>query len=249
MRKRGLILATAAASLFAAPPGAVHAQDGFMFGQPKGKVTLRAGPVLHRAGGDLFDFFQSELTLDRGDFRAPALSGDFSFVAHPRLDLAVGAGWSNVERRSEFRDFVEEVDGQDVPIEQTTALRVIPATVSVRFYPLSRGEAISEFAWIPARTTPYAGGGAGLTWYRLQQYGDFVSQDDFSIFTDSWESSGRTTTAHVFAGVDHWFTPRAGLNFEGRYTFGSADPENDFASWDTIDLSGLQLGIGLALRW
>lgn len=249
MRKRGLILATAAASLFPVLPCAVHAQDGFMFGQPQGQLTLRAGPMMHRAGGDLFGFFQSELTLDRGDFRAPALSGDFSVVVHPRIDLGLGVGWSRVERRSEFRDFVEEVNGQDMPIEQTTALRVVPVTASARFYPLSRGQSISELAWIPARTTPYVGGGAGLTWYRLRQYGDFVSQDDFSIFTDDWESSGRARTAHLFAGVDHWFSPRAGLNFEGRYTFGSAEPGNDFRSWDSIDLSGLQVGIGLALRW
>jgi hypothetical protein len=47
-----------------------------MFGQPKAQATLRAGPVLHRAGGDLLGFFQSELTLDRGDFRAPAIAGE-----------------------------------------------------------------------------------------------------------------------------------------------------------------------------
>jgi hypothetical protein len=248
MRKRGLILATAAASLFPVLPVAVHAQDGFMFGQPKAQVTLRAGPMLHRAGGDLFDFFQSELTLDRGDFRAPVIGGDVSIVVHPRLDVAIGGSWSNVESRSEFRDFVEDVDGEDVPIEQTTGLRVIPVTASLRYYPLSRGRGISDLAWVPARTTPYVGGGAGLAWYRLQQFGDFVA-DDFSIFTASWQSSGRTPIGHLFAGVDHWFTPRLGMNVEGRYAFGSAEPDDDFASWDSIDLSGLQMGIGLALRW
>jgi hypothetical protein len=39
------------------------------------------------------------------------------------------------------------------------------------------------------------------------------------------------------------------MNVEGRYAFGSAEPDDDFASWDSIDLSGLQMGIGLALRW
>ena len=249
MRKRGLILATAAALLVPAVPVAVHAQDGFMFGQPKAQLTLRAGPMLHRAEGDLLGFFQSELTLDRGDFRAPALSAELAVVAHSRLDLALGAGWSNVETRSEFRDYVEEVDGVDVPIEQTTALRVLPVMASLRFYPLARGHGISQLAWVPARTTPYLGGGGGVSFYRLRQYGDFVSNTDLSIFSDDWESSGHATTGHLFAGVDHWFTPRAGLNIEGRYMFGSAKPDNDFLGWHSIDLSGLQLGIGLALRW
>ncbi|HSJ32884.1 MAG TPA: hypothetical protein VK933_15695 [Longimicrobiales bacterium] len=249
MRKRGLILAIAATLLLPVLPVAVHAQDGFMFGRPKAQLTLRAGPMLHRAEGDLLGFFQSELTLDRGDFRAPAISAEVAAVIHPRVDLALGAGWSNVETSSEFRDFVEEVDGVDVPIEQTTALRVMPVTASVRFYPLARGHGISELAWVPARTTPYLGGGAGLAFYRLRQYGDFVSDTDLSIFSDDWESSGYATTGQLFAGIDHWLSPRVGLNIEGRYMFGSAKPDNDFVGWDSIDLSGLQLGIGLALRW
>lgn len=250
MRKRGLILATAAMLAPAVvAPSVVHAQDGFLFGQPKGQLTVRAGPVLHRAGGDLLNFFQTELTLDRGDFRAPAISGEFAFVLNPRLDIAVGAGWSNVKRGSEDRDFVEEIDGEDVPIRQTTALRVIPFTATLKFYPLSRGRSISELAWVPASTTPYVGIGGGMAWHRLQQYGDFVSESDLSIFTDSWESNSRSAIGHALAGVDHWFTPRIGLNAEGRYTFGSATPVGDFAGWDSIDLSGLQLGIGLAVRW
>jgi hypothetical protein len=125
----------------------------------------------------------------------------------------------------------------------------MPVTVSVRFYPLSRGRGISDLAWLPARTTPYVGGGGGLAFYRLQQYGDFVSQDDYSIFTDQWESNGRAAIGHVFAGMDHWFSPRVGLNIEGRYTLGSASPGDDFASFESVDLSGLQMGVGLALRW
>ncbi|MGH7447021.1 MAG: outer membrane protein, partial [Longimicrobiales bacterium] len=227
--------------------------DGFLFGRPKAQLTLRAGPVQHRAGGDLFDFFQSELTLDRGDFRAPAIGGDLSIVVHPRLDLAFGASWSNVESRSEFRDWVDEGESpgeeDDLPIEQVTSLRVTPLTASLRFYPLSRGTGISDLAWVPARTTPYLGGGGGMAWYRLKQEGDFVDADDLSIFTAEFESSGRTPVGHVFAGVDHWFTPRLGLNIEGRYTFGSATGSDDFADYDNIDVSGLQMGVGLALRW
>lgn len=247
MRKRYLFLV--AASLVPALPDAVRAQDGFMLGQPEIQVNLRAGPMLHRAGGDLFSFFQSELTLDRDDFRAPAVAGEFSMVVHPRIDLLLGAAWSKAETTSEFRDYLEEVDGEDVPIRQTTSLRVLPVTASLRFYPLSRGQSVSDLAWIPSRTTPYIGGGGGFAWYRLRQYGDFVSETDLSIFTDDWESKGRTQVGHLFAGVDHWLTPRFGLNVEGRYHFGSAKPDNDFLGWESVDLSGLQVGVGLALRW
>lgn len=265
MRKRGLILATAAASLFPVLPVAVHAQDGFMLGQPKMQLTLRAGPVLHRAGGDLLGFFQSELTLDRGDFRAPAIGGEVSAVIHPRFDVTLGATWSSLETTSASFDrscvgteyectYVDDDTG--LPIEQTTTFRSIPVTAAVRFYPLSRGRSISELAWIPARTTPYVGAGGGLSWYRLAQSGEFIEretgpdgEEEAYIIGADLETSGRAGVAHLLAGVDHWFTPRIGLNAEGRYTFGSAKPGDDFIGWNTVDLSGLQVGVGLALRW
>ncbi|HEX2167077.1 MAG TPA: hypothetical protein VHG09_07520, partial [Longimicrobiales bacterium] len=78
MRKRDFTLVLAAAMLVPVLPAAAHAQDGFMLGLPKAQLTVRAGPMLHRAGGDLFGFFQSQLTLDQGDFRAPAVSADAS---------------------------------------------------------------------------------------------------------------------------------------------------------------------------
>lgn len=256
MRTRHLVSTLAAVTLLV--PAGAHAQDGFLFGGPKAQLTLRAGPVLHRAGGDLFQFMTSELTLERGDFRAPSISGEIALVAHRRIDLVLGAGWSRVETRSASFDSSCEgtvhectfVDAEtELPIEQTTSLRLTPLTVSARFYPLARGRAISDLAWIPARTTPYIGGGAGLTFYRLHQSGEFVDSEDLAIFPAELESSGQGLTGHVFAGLDHWFSPKIGLNAEGRYTLGSATPGDDFQTWDSIDLSGLQLGLGLSLRW
>jgi hypothetical protein len=154
MRKRSFV--TVLAVLSVTPVTTVQAQDGFLFGQPRGQLTLRAGPLMHRAGGDLFDFFQSELTLDGGDFRAPAVGGELALVVHPRVDVAIGVAYSSVQRSSEFREWVDQ---DDLPIEQTTSLRVTPVTASVRFYPLSRGETISDLAWVPVRTMPYVGGG------------------------------------------------------------------------------------------
>jgi len=250
MRKRDFIPIVAVLLVL---PGAAHAQDGFLFGSPKAQITLRAGPVLHRAGGDLFGFFRDELTLGRGDFSAPAIGGELAIAVHDRVDVTLGASWANVEMSSEFEDWVDEgptdSEDDDLPIAQMTALRTIPLTASVRYYLMSRGTGISELAWVPSRWTPYVGAGGGFTWYRLRQNGDFVDTEDLTIFTADFESSGRATTFHVLGGVDHWLTPKFGLNLEGRYSFGSAPPGGDYEGWDEVDLSGFQLGVGLALRW
>jgi hypothetical protein len=242
--KRSLYPLAAAALLLpmAAP---AQAQDGFLFGRPDVQLTLRTGPVMHRAHGDLFEFMTTELTLERGDFTAASFGGELGVSLHPRVDLSLGLGVAHARSRSEFRDWVTD---DDLPIEQTTQLRTMPGSVSARFYPLSRGRAVSSLAWLPARTTPYVGGGLDMVWYRLEQFGDFVAPDA-SINAGSYTSSGSALGGHVRAGLDHWLTPRVGLNLDARYRYGSARPGDDFGGWNSLDLSGMQAGVGLSLRW
>jgi len=246
MKRRALSIAIAglAATALLQP---VAAQNGFLFGRPVAGLTLRAGPVLHSAQGDVFEFMTTELTLERGDFRAASFGGELALAVHERFDVTIGIAYAQTETESESREWVDQ---DDQPIVQVTRFRTIPVTAAFRFYPFARGEAISSLAWVPARMTPYAGAGVGVVSYRLQQEGDFVDESDMSIFTDDFRSKGAAFTAHLLAGVDHWFSPRVGLNVEGRYMHGSAAPEGDFSGdWDRIDLSGLQAGIGLSFRW
>jgi hypothetical protein len=246
MRVRGPLAALAALSLLLPVTTApAQAQDGFLFGRPDVQLTLRAGPMLHRAQSDLFDFITSELTLNRGDFRAPAVGGELSVTVHPQLDLSLGLAFAGTERRSEFRDWVGD---DDLPIEQVTTLRTVPLSLSSRYYPLSRGRSVSSLAWVPARTTPYVGAGVDLTWYRLQMEGEFV-HPDLSITYQDYRTNGRAATVHARAGLDHWFTPRVGLNLEGRYTHGSGSPEDDFIGYNSLDLSGVHAAVGLSVRW
>jgi hypothetical protein len=250
MRPRGpLVLGTALLLASTATPAL--AQNGFLFQRPMASLTLRAGPVMHSVGGDVFDFMTTELTLDRGDFRAPSFGADLAIALTDRVDIVVGLSRAETETRSESREWVGE---DDLPIEQVTRFMTLPITGSLRFYPMSRVQRISDLAWVPARTTPYLGGGGGIVAYRLEQEGEFVDEADLSIFTDEFTSKGSGWTAHALAGVDHWFSPRVALNVEGRYTLGSASPEGDFRSgpggeWESIDLGGFQAGVGLSFRW
>ncbi len=248
--RRILSAASAFVLVLLLTPSAAAAQEGFFFGPPRTQLTLRPGMMLHGAGGDLFHFFRSELTLGRGDLVGPSLAGEIGIFGSSRMDLLVSFGVSSAEAGSESRDWLDE---DDQPIEQTTSLRVMPLTASLRFYPLSRGQRISSLAWIPARTTPYLGAGGGVAWYRLRQVGDFVEVDPQTdtavIFSDDYLSSSSTGIGHVFGGVEHWLSRRVGLSLEGRYTIGKATPGGDFQSWDSLDLSGFQVSLGASYRW
>jgi hypothetical protein len=246
MRLRSSLVTAVAMPLLLATAAPILAQDGFMFKQPIASLTVRLGPNMHSAKSDVFDFFTSELTLDRDDFRAPSLGAELGIMVSPKADVLIGVSWSEVNSKSEFRDWVDQ---DDQPIEQRTKLRTIPLTASVRYYPLSRGETVSELAWVPRRVTPYVGGGGGITWYNLDQQGDFIQMSDLSVFFDDFESSGNALTTHLIAGSDVWLSSKAGVNLEARYTRGSAPLTGDFQNWNDLDLSGFQVSAGFTFRW
>lgn len=254
MRLLHASLAGALSVLLVLPgPTPVQAQDGFLFRGPVAQFTLRSGPMVPRASSEIFDFFTSELTLSRGDFLAPAVSGELAFVLHPRADVSVGLSWAESSAHSETRDFVEEGPTEspddDLPIRQRTQMRTVPLTASVRFFPWARGESVSELAWVPRRITPYATAGAGLIWYTLRQSGDFVDRTSLEIFSAEFASSERALSVHGGAGVDVWLNAQFGLNVEARYRHATASLGNDFSTWEEIDLSGLQAGLGVTVRW
>jgi opacity protein-like surface antigen len=231
-----------------------EAQQGFMFKAPVAQLTLRAGPQVPRAQSDLFDHLTSQLTLERGDFRTPSIGVDLAVLLGDHLDAVFGVSWAEARARSEFREW-EGADGE--PIPQSTRLRTVPATLSIRFHPISRGRKVADYAWLPTRLTPYAGGGVGYTFYRLEQAGEFLNvgaceaspETGCDIFVQTYESQDGALTFHGLAGVEYWVQPRVGLRLEGRYTHGSAPLSQQFRSWERIDLTNFEAGVGLSFRW
>ena len=53
----------------------------------------------------------------------------------------------------------------------------------------------------------------------------------------------------AMAGTDVWLSSKVGVNIEARYTHGAASLNQDFSSYNTLDLSGFQAGLGLTIRW
>ena len=69
---------------------------------------------------------------------------------------------------------------------------------------------------------------------------------DLSIFTDDFESSGWSTEAHVFGGLDLQLSLKWYLSLEGRYVWADADLSGDFVGFDPIDLNGLRITVGFS---
>ncbi|HUF50167.1 MAG TPA: hypothetical protein VMN60_05005 [Longimicrobiales bacterium] len=230
------------------------AQQGFLFERPVFQVTLRGGPTVPRAESDIFDFLTTELTLERDDFRTPSFGFDLAALVGERVDIVVGASWAEARNRSEFRDWI---GGDGEPISQNTRLMTMPVGVTLRYHPIRRGRHVADYAWLPARVSPYIGGGAGFTWYRLEQDGEFLDatacrndpDTGCDIFLNTYESSDVAQTLHAVAGVEYWLLPRVGVSIEARYTRGDAALSHQFRNWERIDLTNFEAGVGLSFRW
>lgn len=239
--------------LLSADATPLHAQQtgkGFFFRKPVISLALRGGFANGGFGGDssVYAFARRELTLGRGAFNAPAMGAELSFHLSSRIDLAIGTALAASNKGSEMRDWVDQ---DDLPIEQTTSLKRVPVTASLKVYLTQRGHSIGQYAWVPARHAIYAGVGGGAMWYRFHQEGDFVDFNSpaFDIFTSSFTSAGWTSTTHVMAGFDRSLSTRLVLNTEARYTWARAELSDHFRGFDPIDLSGLSTTIGLNIRF
>jgi len=245
MVKRAVMFA-ACVAVFS--PGAMSAQggDGFLFSEPRVTLKLETGYGFARASGDIFDFIIAEHTLERRDFNSPYIGGELAIRLTNQLDLALGVGYQQTSKQSEFREYVDE---DLLPILQVTELEQIPLTASVRFFPLDRGRKLGRFAWVPQTFSPFFSGGVGVLQYSLQQFGDFVDYDTEEIFTDNFRTDDSAFLAQASAGVNVSLTQRFLFTFEGRYRWSAGDLEGDFVGFDPIDLNGMQLIGGLAVRF
>jgi hypothetical protein len=209
-------------------------------------LGVRGGYAVARASGEIFDFTREQLTLDRRDFDAPSFGGQLAIRVAPRIDVAVDLSVARSRAPSEFQDWVGT---DDHPIEQTTELRRVPLTFGVKAYLQDRGRSVGRFAWIPSRMAPYVGAAAGWVWYGFEQDGDFVDFDTLDIFGDTFTSSGRAPTLHLYGGADWSLGPSFFLTGEARYAWASADLSGDFVDFDPVDLSRLQATVGLSVRF
>jgi hypothetical protein len=249
-----LVLATTPGLAFAggdpplpAPQRPAPSSPDFFFAPPRGSVSIRGSWDLLQANSDWFGFVRRQLTLNRGDFRMFGFAADVNVGLTPRFDVVVSGDFAGHAKDSEYRDFV---DSRRNPIGQTTRLREGSIAGGVRYALLPRGQAVSSLAWIPSRLVPYVGGGGGVLFYDLTQYGDFVDFTDFSIFSDQLKSTGAAPMAYVNAGADLQLIKHVYATVDARYKW--ARPKLDPDVWtgfDPLSLGGVRISTGLSISY
>ncbi|HUP52031.1 MAG TPA: hypothetical protein VM198_06110 [Longimicrobiales bacterium] len=229
-------------------PTTVAAQGGpgFLFKNPRVSIGVRTGYQLPRVESDIFAFPLDSLTLERSDFASPYLGGEIAVRVADRLDVAVGVGWARARSESEY---VNWVDQDDNPIEQVTTFQTISGSLGAKYYFVDRGRSIGRFAWVPSRVTPYLGGGIGVVGYEFDQAGDWVDFETLEVFPDRLRTTGAGVAGYLAGGSDVALGKQFVLTAEARYTLANGSVGGPYSGFDKIDLAGLQLLAGLALRW
>lgn len=228
------------------PAFRASAAPDFLFGAPRGSLSFRVGRLFARTEGEVFAHTFENLMVEPDDFDGIAFGADLALRVVERADVVLGVGLTRSTVRSELRHWVDE---NDQPIRQTTRFRQVPLTLGARLYLTPRGREVSRFAWIPARTAFYVGGGVGLVHHAYEQEGEFVDDESLDIFPDEMRTSGWTSLAYLGGGAELRVTTRAALVADVRYARGSANAAGDYRELRDIGLGGLATSVGVALTF
>jgi opacity protein-like surface antigen len=219
--------------------------DGYLFHEPMIRASVHAGYARAAAGSDLFDELTTTFILSRSDFSAITLGGEVGYQWLPRVELSAGVDYAGARAASEYR-FFEDTDDQ--PIEQTMRFERVPIMANVRLSLRSRGRRIGRLAWVPTRVVPWIGAGAGPTWYRFRQTGDFVDARTNAISYDELRSDGWTLGAQAMAGLDVAVTPAIAVTAAVRSTWARAELGRAYSGYERLDLSGVAATLGITFR-
>jgi len=230
----------------AAPGVSEFGSPDFLFGRPRGAIGVRGNWMFARADSDWYAFVADQLTLGQKDFNAPGFATDVAISLGRRADAVVGVDFNQTTTTSEYRDFV---DNNRLPITQSTRLRTVGLTGSVKYALVERGLEVGRLAWVPKNIVPYVGAGGGALYYDLEQFGDFIDFQDNSVFPSTFASSGWAPVAQAFAGVDIRVLKRVYVTVDGRYQWAHATLGRTWVDFEPIDLAGFKLAAGASFMF
>jgi len=206
---------------------------------PQNAFELRMGYFMPSGGGALWDDVEQRFTLDSSDFNGFAWGASFVGGITPYVEFDLTADWYQRTVRSQERYYVES---NGYPILHDTTFRQFPLGGDVRFIPGGRRAGKPVF---------FLGAGAAVNFWEYSEVGDFVDEfdPDLPIYTAAFYSSGASLEGRVLAGIEVPVSPAFHLTFQGRYTFGGADLNDDFSGLGDIDTGGTWLFAGAAFRF
>lgn len=208
----------------------------------------------------------NQMSFLASDFRGSILGIGYEFFLTPQLSFAISADTFSRENGGYYRDWVSNtVDNGGVqedfafPADLYTGSNILhsfhvsmtPIQFSLKLTPLGR----------KTRVIPYVGGGVGAYFLNASVRGMIVDFSQEYVYTDpdlgdvsvypvvgAYAHETRLVLGgHGFAGLMVPVGYRLTLEVEARYHYAKVNFRNAFPApdYETFDLSGLSLGIGI----
>lgn len=222
-----------------------------------GGIDFRAGAFFPAGDSNFWDETENNYTLDHGDL--DGLTGSLGYVAsiNNYVEFDIDAGVFAAAERSSDRDFTDTFGNE---IFHDTRLSTIPVTVSVRVLPAGRyARRGADGQHYVRRPVPYLGAGAGLTYWRYEEQGDFVFDSPAGLIVDydRRQDDGVEFEMHVKAGIEFPIAPSWNLTLEARRSWVEATLDQGFPSEALsvqpvpreLDLGGYSVLFGASLRF
>ncbi len=205
-------------------------------------ASRRAGFSMHLGAsaflpeGELWEDNEFDFGTETGDLAALRWGAEFHYAVHPRVDLFAGVDLGKRNFPSVYIDYVFE-DGSE--IQHSTEYSFTDLILGVRVRP---GPPRSRFS-------PWLQGGFSGSFYRYDEYGDFVDfgTPNQDIVYDAYQESSFLYGFFTGVGADYRFAPNWSLYGEWRLNYAGARHQDDFAdygdfkAWRTGGVMGLRL--------
>lgn len=217
----GLLAASAPA--WAQPRGAYERDGAF---------RLHLGAFRPEGDSEYWDDKFEDFTGDIGDFENLSVGADYLLSLNRNLGLLFSGNYYQGDTTQAYRDFVDNFGDR---IRHDASLEIASFTGGFTFSPFGPDAPI----------IPYAGAGAGIYLWRLEEDGDFIDRND-EIFTARLESEGEAFGWYWLVGLEAPISPRLSLFAEGRWTRADDELDGDFEGFGDIDLSGREFLAGIS---
>ncbi len=219
-----------------------------MFGLPtqagssERSFQARLGGFLFEGESDFWDENASVFALEASDFDDTTLGLTYSVPFNRFFEVDLNADLFDETVVSEYRDFT---DASGFAILHDSTLQMVPLTLGVRFVPFGRGKHGGK------RPVLYVGAGAGVNFWRYEEFGDFIDFNDPAnpIIFGEFKERGEAFVGYGVCGLELPLAPGFNLGFEARYFSSYDEFKDDFAVLGTLDISGLAASVSASWRF
>lgn len=200
-----------------------------------GAFRLHVGAFRPEGDSEYWDDKFNDFTGDIGDFENLSVGADYLLSLNRNFGLLFSGSYYKGDTTQSYRGFVDNFGDR---IRHDASLEISSFTAGFNFSPFGPDAPI----------IPYAGAGAGIYLWRLEEDGDFIdfNTPNDEIFTALLESEGEAFGWYWLVGLEAPLSPRISLFAEGRWTQADDELDGDFEGFGDIDLSGREFLAGIS---